>query len=226
MEWLPLLIPVLLIYLGYERSLRLQTENQRSHIRVEIYDKVADALEDWGTHLGAAASVVRGVVMDARMRLQGLFVVSTRTTEEVLGAHNEAAKATSRVLLFLERYEIIFLRFHQARRDISGAHGELLEAFVALMQSVHLLVPSRRGAKPFSDIDPERFAELEERADRYLHVCSDLQGYLLDLGVEAQNELLAPLFRRTVPPRNPGDPNVKVLTRSAGFLTERPPGRW
>jgi hypothetical protein len=68
-------------------------------------------------------------------------------------------------------------------------------------------------------------ARLQDLADAYLAATGDLQGYIIDLQIEAQNELLGDLFERQLPPRAPGDEAVKVLARDPEPLHQRPRGR-
>lgn len=140
--------------------------------------------------------------------------------------------ATTRVQMMMERYEIVFLHFHDAHRALAEGHREAMDAFQPLHSKLLTVLPLPHPTVANSTVGPLTgpteldLDELESLATAHLDAVGTLEGYVLDLGVGAQNELLGDLFDYTVPPRRPADPEVKVLKRSDLPATERPEGRW
>lgn len=233
---LALIVTILLVYLRIQKqeesSLRLQAENHRSRLKAEIFEKLSDVLSDWGDALEACSSSARSVTSSLRLSQKGLGVAPTVTANDVAQLHYAAMRATTSVQMMLERYEIVFLHFHDAHRALAEGHREALHTFSSLHSKLLTVLPLQHPADSTSTVGPltqptqPDLDALSSLADAYIDACGTLQGYVLDLGVEAQNELLGDLFGHTVPPRRPADSAVKVLQRSALPVTERPEGRW
>ena len=166
-----------------------------------------------------------------RMLADHLALSRWTTAADLARAHHDGFRALSRLLLRLEQYEIAFTRFRTVRRHLAEEHRQYLETFSRFLSRISKflpLTPEGGGYIPqagLADPTSEDIAELKELQQAYGDACGDLTSYILDLQIEAQNELLGSLFDHTLPPRHPEDPDVKVLARDPDAASERPPGR-
>jgi hypothetical protein len=155
------------------------------------------------------------------------------TSDDVLKARAEATEGITSVLSALEQYEIVFSRFTSFRRELSDSHSRLMTTFNNLWTKLVLFLPlantggSATGGGPIGPVSRptlQDVKQLEELQKALNDVCGDIGGFLIDLQIEAQNELLGELFGRQLPPRAPADPTIKVLAREPTHLTKRTPG--
>ena len=77
---------------------------------------------------------------------------------------------------------------------------------------------------------PEPIQEVLPELQTRVRLALDVNSSELNLDQEIRyfkllQARLGPLFERTVPPRNPGDPSVKVLKPAGTLPTVRPRGR-
>jgi hypothetical protein len=230
-----MILGVLIVYLQIQKNQRaalvLQEEHLRNELKLKLYEKAASIFADASGLLSSASSVYRPPLNSLDMRVRKGFPVSpTSASMGVSDAVHAAADGITRVLLVLEEYEIVFTRFRAFRRRLSADHTRLLEAHNAVWSKLLMFLPviHTETGKPFGPVAfPTRdaLAELERLNEAYVDVCKTLSGYLIDLQIEAQNELLGKLFARQLPPRHAEDPAVEVLGRDADEVTVRPEGR-
>jgi len=221
-----LVITVLLAYSGIRASLRLQEEHLKNELKVRLYPEIADALHRTAEALQAAALGYEVTVGDLKRRTETGTGGSQRTSEELADRHRDAARQVTALLMVFEKYEIVFARFAGIRRQFADEHLRLLTAHSTLFSRLLLFLPSVQGTVLPHQPRLQDVAELEVLAKAYRDVEGDLQGYILDASVEAQNELLGDLFKRQLPSRNPLDSSVKVLKRDYTPQRTREPGRW
>jgi hypothetical protein len=62
---------------------------------------------------------------------------------------------------------------------------------------------------------PGELHQLKHLIDNYYEAMNEIAGYIFDLRVEAQNNLLSNLFQNRVPQRKPLDPKHKVISTDA-----------
>lgn len=230
-----LILTVLLAYLQIQKqhrsSFRLQEEHLRNELKVQIYNEVSEHLQTAANALGRAESEYRSALLFLDSQQSGPVAKSTQTSEDITKAASAASRAISKLLILFEKYEIVFLNFSAIQREFGDQHRHLLEANWKLSSKLMMYLPMEglpeeaASVFPFKP-KPEDLEEMEALFSSYAAVVNDTQGYILDVQVEAQNELLGKLFGRHVLPRNPDDPSVKVLKRDLQPRSERPKGRW
>jgi hypothetical protein len=229
-----LILTVLLAYMQIQRTqaatIRAQEAHLRNQLKVDLYAKAAAVFHDSAQRVQNVNSHIRSALSTIKLIADGFPFTHLKTGQELSDANAEAARGLNNVLFMLEQYEMVFSRFGPFRREVSDSHGRLLDAFNKLWMKLALYVPLVDNATgnlvgPASRPSRQDLAELETLRDGHSSVCNDIMGYMIDLQIEAQNELLGDLFGRQLPPRAPGDPAVKVLTRAREHLTERPKGQ-
>ena len=232
---LGLVLSVLIAYLQIQKNqragLQLQEAHLRNELKLKLYEKVSQVLADAGDCLSKASTQYYSVIsmLDARVR-KGFAVSPSQLGSQLADQGDAAQRALNRALNVLEQYEILFLRFGAFRRQISKDHSRFLEAHSALWSKVLIYLPfiSPETGKPLGPVvfpSEADLVQIEELHRRFIEVCNDLSGYMIDLQIETQNELLGDLFSRQLPPRHPADPRVTVLRRDDKELAERPEGR-
>jgi hypothetical protein len=232
---LGLVLGVLIAYLQIQKNqragLQLQEAHLRNELKLKLYEIVSQVLSDAGASLSKASTQYYSVIsmLDARVR-KGFAVSPSQLGSELADQADSAQRGLNRALNVLEQYEILFLRFGGFRRQLSQDHSRFLEIHSALWSKVLIYLPfiSPETNKPFGPVvfpSEADLAEIEKLHQRYTDVCNDLSSYMIDLQIETQNELLGDLFNRQLPPRHPGDPNVRVLRRDDEELAQRPKGR-
>jgi len=152
----------------------------------------------------------------------------TTTAPSLSATHQAAVSKLVDLIYILERYEIVFARFGTIQKALSDSHFGMGSRFTALYSRILPYLPLVEGSEGtlLGTPDASAIADLNDLAAKYAEVCGDLISYLMDLGVEAQNELLGPLFDREVPPRNPADRTKRVLKRDDAAPRERLKGGW
>lgn len=232
-----LILTVLLAYVQIQKQHRANVELQREHLRdqlrTEVYKEVSAAVYEATRAVGRSHIKCITTAGTLRSRL-GFPAMPLRTTAEDLNeGHFEGANAFSDVLNAMERYEIVFLRFRSIRHALAEEHSRLLERYSALSGAMSRYLPHRPPdptqdvlVPPLAQPTAAHLDKLKPLTDDYAWTCMQVQSFLGDLQVEMQNELLSHLFEgRVVPPRNPEDENLRVLTRDPTVMTERPRGR-
>ena len=224
-----LILTVLLAYMQIQRNQRAAIELQEAHLRNELklklYEKAAGIFHAASDRIRRLESVIRSVMWELQAVASGLGMPQTTTHDDILKTRSEATEGVASVLIALEQYEIVFSRFASFRRQLSESHSRLLDVFNNWWTKVVEFVPFQAKLGPLTKVSAESVGELETLQKALNDVCGDIGGYLIDLQIEAQNELLGDLFGRQLPPRAPGDPTIKVLTREATHLSKRTPGR-
>jgi hypothetical protein len=230
-----LILTVLLAYMQIQKqhgnALRLQAEHLRNKLKVQIYHEITAHLHKTARAQGRATSSYRSAVTSLRSNHENPAIQLTQTSNGLRRAHERASRSVSSLLILFEKYEIVFAHFGSIQRQFGDEHRRLLDANWKLTGKLMMYLPMDDLPAETKTVFPlkakrDDLSELEEMVSEYLSVLEELEGYILDVQVEAQNELLGNLFGRVVPQRNPADPDVKVLQRDAEPRTERPKGRW
>ena len=232
---LGLILSVLIAYLNVQKNQRANLQLQEAHLRNELklklYDKFSTVFAKAGDSVSLAGTQYYSIISMFNVRLQsGMAVSPTITGSQLTEQAHVAQTDLNRMLMVLEEYEIVFLRFGAFRRQLSEehsrflrTHGELWSKLLMYLPFLHSETKQQVGPVLFPAV--EDLAAIEVLHEAYLAVCSDISSYMIDLQIETQNELLGALFNRTLPPRHPGNPSAKVLRRDDAELVVRPKGR-
>lgn len=228
-----LVLTVLLAFMQLQRTHRATLEAQEAHLRnqlkVDLYAKVAPLVQDAAESAAHTASDYQSVLSVAAFQLQGLPFKHLRDATALLEGHRKAANAVLAVISFLEQHEIVFARFGSIRRALSEAHERLLLSHTLLWQAAALLVPPAPtpGAPPPTPLahpTNDMVQALQSKQEDYGAACSAIGSFMVDVQIEAQNELLGSLFQRELPPRNPASASELVLRRDDAPPSRRPSG--
>ena len=228
-----IIVTVRMAYVQMQKSQRATLAAQEAHLRnqlkVRIYEHSTATFEQGSDLISKSWAGTEATIFSLRMEVQGHPFSPARTWGELSDAHLAALRAVTAVLKKLEQYEIAFARFGSIRRGIAQGHRTFMEAYSKLSSKLGAYLPNTHpdtgAALPsIATLKKEDLPGLEQLQKAYADICGDMECYILDLQIEAQNELLGSLFDHELPPRHPKDPNVKVLTRDTQAQTERSPG--
>lgn len=210
----------------HRSTLAIQEAHLRHELQLEIFREISGQLQHVASATNIAISQARRIVLEIEDQIALRGEIS-QTAEGFFATHSEAARALSSVHAILERYEIVFYRFGSARRMLGDEMVRSFDFAAAVTRKAGLFLPSPDGPRPHPfRPTPEDAQLIADAANAYINIIGNLQGFVLDLQIEAQNCLLGGLFNRTLPPRNPLDPAVPVLKPDRDSpVTARPPGR-
>lgn len=231
---LGLILGVLIAYLNVQKNhranLKLQEAHLRNELKLKLYDKVSAVFAKAGDSVSLAGTQYYSVISMFKVRLQsGMAVGPTVTGSHLSEQAHIAQRDLNRMLMVLEEYEMVFLRFAAFRRQLSEEHSRFLRTHGELWSKLLMYLPflhsdTKQQVGPVLFPAAEDVAAIEALHEAYLAVCNDISSYMIDLQIETQNELLGALFDRTLPPRHPADPSAKVLRRDGAELIVRPKG--
>jgi hypothetical protein len=207
----------------HRNSLRLQEEHLKNELRVKLYERLADAVEEASSAMSASLSAARRAMMPFELPRPIAGAPDRDAAPALSNSRDRVTAAITKLQVVMERYEIVFPGFV----DMRTALGEEFKAFLTvhwdLCSCITIFLPMRADdpesqaavdrlfPRPAADADIIRLKDLHSR---FQDVCYNMEAYTADVRIEGQNVLLGRLFARTLPPRKPLDPSVKVLAPS------------
>jgi hypothetical protein len=225
---LGILIGVLIVIyqLGrqHKNELKLQRENYREQLRLNIYQnlsRVMDAAVRKQIDSNLYASMILAHVQTYCEMIKKGFSHSPLKDRaaELSQLHNELLKAAVEVVFLIERNQIVDPRLNIFRIAISAAQYDMTETFRPLFSFLLEILPDETPGPDGSNIivnvvtpSDHQVNELEKLVKAYTAANFDMGCYLCDLSVELQNALLSDLFPYKVPRRKPLDPKFKVIS--------------
>ena len=204
----------------HRNGLQLQEEHLKNEIRVKLYERLADAVEEASSALSASLSAARRAMMPFELPRPAASRPDRDAAPALSIARDQVSKAVTRLALVMERYEIVFPGFSDVSRAIAEEFKLYLDAHWEFWSRISPFLPlkaenpdeqatvDRVFPRPATMQDIEALKELRRHFE---DACWNLEAYTGDVRIESQNVLLGKLFARTLPARKPLDPNAKVL---------------
>lgn len=224
----PAMIAVWQVNRNYRSNLRLQQEQVKRQQALDIYKEFSSA---WEAATGKTQQLF-GVVVSLRtyvtLRANPVFrdfsPALSHDTSDLIQSANELTTELLRFTSIIEKYEIVFQGFTQMRVNTNEQGIKVHRDVAELLTAFGPLVPADRHNHALNGFIPVATATqleaLNAVVDAWQEGLMDLQAFLHDLRLEAQNHLIGPFYGRKLPPRKPGDPAVRVLT------PEKPLKKW
>lgn len=216
-------------------SLLLQRENSREALRLQIYQ----TLEKQISKVNEAAINAGGylLLLPANIKSNALSlshgVKPSPLRERALdynSKHNKLSDAIVKLFYAFESYEIACPDFKIFKIALSSAQHDLRDVNTKLFTELLEILPidlneedaKRTGLKLIDKPlpDDERRQKLETLISRYKEITTDINCYMHDLQIDAQNKLLNKLFENKLPPRRPLDSKYKVITTDPKDIEE------
>lgn len=214
------------VFYQFKAQRQLQAENHRVGLQFQTYEKVAANIEGASpTGVATSFNILLAALEKAKDRLEqsGQYVPPPFRTEEMHEQFKSVHTALWRVVATIEKYEVVAPNLTLFREALAKKVRGLGDAYAPLIQRLPYLLMSENGINSASQLvvlRGEEAADFAAMVDRFMNVSYDVAGFLYDIQVELQNELLSPFFDRKLPVRAPADKDVLVLTSSdRGMLT-------
>jgi len=208
----------------HKNELRIQQENYREKLRLEIYQEFSKVLEeanDKTSDVGMYAFIIPTHFKVYMAQLNaGLKPAPLRArAREFSNKHSNASNSIIKLIRLFEKYEIISPELDIFKLAIIVANYDIREAFQPLFNLLSQMLPidivDNTGNTQLANIrmpSPEQMIRLDDLVGKYKNAEDDLRCYLFDLNIELQNIFLRNLFNNEVKRRNPLDPKIKVIT--------------
>lgn len=207
----------------HKSNLELQKANHKDNIRLKVYSEIALDIADAMKKYRDAHVLVN----QAYMQYRNCLIVSMFKTVRV--SYNQLSDAQfaflhsiTHLMCKLEEYEIIDSNLSIFRLAFTSAHYNVQEAFFALQRLIfdymRFDVPEERQEEMDADVlhpkapSEDELDQIEKAYNDYQAAVIEAYCYISDLSREAQNTLLGGLFDKCIPPREPKDNNLVVVT--------------
>lgn len=210
----------------HRNTLQLQRDNAREELKLRLYEILVQRVRKL-SHANTTAATYALLIPSNLEAYQRQFrpgftpVPPKERAPEFAKLNTEANNALIELLEEFEAWSIAFPGFQIFQIALNSAIHDVREAFHPLFLELLNCLPTDppEGApdnipRPIikGSLSKEEIVKLRELVDRYYSAMCDIIGYVFDLTIEAQNNLLSGLFDRRVPPRKPIDPTLKVIS--------------
>jgi len=197
---------------------QLQKENHLVQMRREIYKEITDRMEQASpAGISATLDILVGLLERAQKKKDetGTYQPPPMRVESIVDDFKRVQSCLFGVSGTIEKYEIISENQPLFRRALVAKITELSDSFMPIIFILPYLLISNDGiSEPEKLLVPndEEMANIQEKINQFKEVAGDINGFLYDIQVEAQNILLGALFERKLEVRKPLDQRYLVLT--------------
>ncbi|MBA3004445.1 MAG: hypothetical protein FP813_11455 [Desulfurivibrio sp.] len=208
----------------HKGELKVQKENHRDKLRLEIYQEfssVLDVANNTNSDVGMSVFMMPVHLKIYRDQIaSGLnpLPVNSRA-QNFLQLHQAASDSCIKLIRLFEKYEIISPELDIFKTAVNVALHDMREVFNKLHSCMLPILPldilDPQGNTQIGNVitpTEQQIGQLEELVNIYKSASDDMCGYLFDLNVELQNIFLKKLFNNKVKKREPLDSSVKVIT--------------
>ena len=210
----------------HQSSLLLQRDNAKEELKLRLHELLVQKVRRLSHANVEAAMYAYMIPFDVenfqRQLVQGLHLSPIKKrAPEFSQLHAEANNALIELIQEFEAWSIAFPGLEVFQVALNAANHDAREAFTPLFTALLRVLPldPPENAPPNvprplipSPISGDELAQLKKLVDRYKEAMDDIGRYVHDLTIESQNNLLSGLFERRLPPRQPIDPRLKVVT--------------
>jgi hypothetical protein len=236
--WLKTLIEIVGIFAGigiivwqiskqHRSTLQIQKENFKEKLRLEIYQELVKHVDSTSSKLSSQIAKSMNIPISLETYRTQIAMGSSATPPRARASHfsedhHSLQKSIARLFHIFERYTIAVPKFRIFQTGLNCAIYDYNEAFRPLFDKllkylpIDVLESDRRPGAPSvlvpAVLSGDELNTVKGLFHKYNEALNDITSYLYDLTVEAQNILLSSLFDNSVPPRQPLDPSVVVIT--------------
>ena len=211
----------------HKNNLKLQKENFRDELKLEIYQKLGEKISLASDKRIKISTMARttAISLDSYFFMLSSGVQPKPVPERVQNFHDGYRLLTDSILsliYMLEDYEIANNSFRIFNMAIQSCNHDLDKSYMALHAALLNLLPidvaENQQEKVGTDViipkgqTKEAILNLKDLSDSFNEKTMDLGCYLYDLQVEAQNTLLGGLFEQRRATRKPTDPRYVVIS--------------
>ncbi|MBI3829059.1 MAG: hypothetical protein HY291_06065 [Planctomycetes bacterium] len=222
---------------NHESSIEVQRENARLGLKVKVYEDFECFLNTAQERITIIDSVARSLPFSIYFywRRKEEFKLKepthiNHTSYSIARLHNRAMDSALKLIIKLESFEVALTESKTFVRALSIQMSKCSDAFREFHEATLMLLPvhvpkDKQAAVGSKILEPHRPTDdnlnrIKKASEEYNEVLMDLQAFVYDLRVEAQNLLLGELFQKRVPPRKPIDPRHLVLSSHPEVLAK------
>ncbi len=217
----------------HKSALKLQRDNARETLKLRIYEKLAERIRTLSDANGEASMYVfaiPGAIENFQRQLSLGFqsppIGHRAPTFSAL--HSKASLALAELIIEFESWSIAFPDLWVFQVALNYANDNARDAFMSLFSALIRALPMEppEGPSPTRPtivqppLTDAEFSALWILVAKYKEAMDEVGCFIHDLRIEAQNNLLSGLFDRKVPPRQPLDPNRKVISTEPQKMKE------
>lgn len=206
------------VWYQLHKQRELQKENHLIEMRREIYKEITDRMEQASpAGISVTLDLLVGLLDKARMKRDetGIYQPPPMRVESIVDDFKQVQTRLFGVSGTIEKYEIVSENQPLFRRALVAKISELSNSFMPLIFLLPYLLLSKDGINDAERLlvpNEKELAEIQEKINQFKEVAADINGFLYDIQVEAQNILLGALFERRLEVRKPLDKRYLVLT--------------
>ena len=210
----------------HRSSLLLQRDNARAELKLRLHEQLVQKIRRL-SHANVEAAMYAymipfNVENFQRQLAQGYFPTPIEARAPEFSRLNaEANNALIELIQEFEAWSIAFPGLEVFQVALNVANHDAREAFASLFSVLLGVLPRDplENASPNTSrhlvpnlISSDEHAQLKKLVNHYKEAMDDIGGYIHDLTIESQNNLLSDLFDHRVPLRQPIDPRYKVIS--------------
>jgi hypothetical protein len=211
----------------YRNSIDLQQDNHRNQFKIKLYQELASFIDK-------ATDKVRigivGLMLPGKIANSGSYTEIHERPLDISNGSSELVIEVTKLMCFLETYEVVMPRFRIFRLAFGCATDKLQkvtsEYFTMLLRFLPTDVKEedakRLGINVLPPVKPnnDELDKLREMGSQYFQECQDVYCYIHDLRIEAQKELLGNIFGNDVHGRIPIEEEYVVISTDKTKLAE------
>lgn len=229
------------LFAQHHSATTLQRDANRDELRMRVFEILTSHIRKVSS--ASSAAKVYALLAHAALNQRAAILASgtawppvTYRAAEMLKRNSELQEAAHELLIEVERWETAIPTGKVFRLAFVSTSHDNQEAFFDLHTALLRMLPMERDAATGELFPPptpsaDELEALERLVEKYATSVDDLTSYSHDLRVQMQNEVLQPLFGRTIEPRVPLDPACLVVSAENAesllrhFTTETPYAR-
>ena len=196
----------------------MQKENHLTQIRRDIYKEITDRMEYSSPNgISVTLNLLLGLLAKAREKKEqtGNYLPPPMRAETIINDFKRVQSRLFGVSGSVEKYEIAGENQPLFRKALIAKIREMSNAFMPILFYLPYVLLSDKGITDPDKllvIADDELKEFRKKIEQFQNVAADVDGFLYDIQVEAQNILLGDLFERKLEVRRPLDPEALVLT--------------
>lgn len=216
----------------HKSSLALQRDNAREALNLRVYESLLQKVRTLSDANIAAAMYAFGIppVIEIAQRGRASGYEPSPLNQRVpefSALHFKAENELAELLVEFEAWAIAFPAHRVFHVALNAAAYDVRQAFPPLFETLLRILPMD---PPQEEVDKPTIHQplpsaaylsvLKHQVTNYKAAMDKVGSYIHDLTIEAQNNLLSSLFDRTVPPRKPLDPRLRVISTDREKMEE------
>lgn len=214
----------------HKGELKIQKENFREQLRLEIFQEYSKVLEEANEKTSDARMYVWLIPSEVYLFINqldsGFNPAPLKSSAiECCNKYDKASISITNLSRLFEKYEIISPELEIFKMAVNVATYDMSKAIHPLhsflLQILPRVIVDNAGNPQLDNLmapTQEQMKELNMLVNAYIEACDDLSGYLYDLNIELQGIFLGRLFDNKVKKRVPSDPKHKVITTEANEM--------